>query len=68
MVFLGGAIDNNVIVDADYSWALFHDEVHIHLKYILGHFGSKRHSLELVPSLVSVDNQQFTACLCEVYL
>ena len=68
MVFLAGAIDNNVIMDTNYYWALFHDEVHLHLKHILGHFGSKWHALEPVPSLMSVDNQQLAAGLSEVYL
>ena len=68
MVFLADAIDNNVIMNADYSWALFHEEVDLHLKHILGHFGSKWHSLELVPCLVSIDNQQLAVCFGEVYL
>ena len=56
MVFMGGTIDYNVIVNADHSWALFHDEVHLHLKHILEHFGSKWQSREPVPALVGIDD------------
>ena len=54
MAFLTGAIDHNVIMNAYHSWALFYDEFHFHLKHILGHFDSKWHLLEPVPSLVGV--------------
>ena len=37
---VGGAIDYNAIVNADHSWKLFHDEINLHLKHILGHLGS----------------------------
>ena len=57
MVFLAGAIDHNIIMDAYHSWAFLHDEVHLHLEDILGHFGSKWHPLEPVPASVGVDNQ-----------
>ena len=56
MVLVACPIDYNVIVDAYDTRALFHDDVHLHLKYILGHFGTKWHSLESIPPLVSVDH------------
>ena len=35
MVFLTDTIDHYVFMDADDSWALFHDKVHFHLDDIL---------------------------------
>ena len=57
MVPVQAAIDYNVIMNADYSRALLHDKVHLHLKYILGYFDSKWHSLESVPAFVGIDHQ-----------
>ena len=57
MVFLGGAIDHYVVVNADDSRAPLHDKVYFHLEDILWHFGSKGHSLESVLAFVGVDDQ-----------
>ena len=57
MVLVTCPIDYNVIVDAYDTRSLFHYDVHLHLKYILGHFGTKWHSLELILPLVGVDHQ-----------
>ena len=57
MVFLRGAIDHYVIVDTDDSRAPLHDKVHLYLEDILGHFGSKGHSLESVLAFVGVYDQ-----------
>ena len=35
MVLVACPIDYYVIVDADHTWALFHDDVHIHLEHVL---------------------------------
>ena len=37
MFLVRGATDHYVIMDAYDSWALFHDEVHLLLKHVLGH-------------------------------
>ena len=35
MVLVTGPIDYYVIVDADHTWALLHDNVHFHLEHVL---------------------------------
>ena len=35
MVFLTGAIDHYVVMDADDSWTFLHDKIHFHLEDIL---------------------------------
>ena len=57
MVFLRGAIDHYIIMNAYHSWAPFHDKVHFHLEDILSHFGSKGHSLASVLAFVGIDHQ-----------
>ena len=68
MVFPGLAIDDNIIVDANDSWAFLKYLVHPHLEHILAHFGSKRHSLVLEPAFVPIEDGEQSCMGCEMYL
>ena len=77
----GGPINHNVIMDVYDSWAVLHDEVHLHLKHVLGHLGSEWHCLNwhlslcvLIISSLLFSSERCTCkkglqgvCLCKNY-
>ena len=53
---------------ADYARVLLHDDIHLHLKHVLSHLGTKWHPHELESPSVAVECYQFVSCFCEGHL